>query len=60
MALGTTLQQRKYEVSKRLSSKFSKLWVGAEVLLFVLVGATVNISYALKQDLWQLSSYSVF
>jgi NhaP-type Na+/H+ or K+/H+ antiporter len=51
MALGTTLQQRKYEVSKRLSSKFSKLWVGAEVLLFVLVGATVNISYALKAGL---------
>ncbi|AUS96044.1 potassium transporter [Clostridium thermosuccinogenes] len=48
MALGATLQQRKYELSKRLSSKFSKLWVGAEVLLFVLVGATVNINYAIK------------
>lgn len=48
MALGATLQQRKHEVSKRLSAKFSKLWVCAEVLLFVLVGATVNISYALK------------
>ncbi|MEG0397385.1 MAG: cation:proton antiporter, partial [Oscillospiraceae bacterium] len=29
MALGATLQQRKYEVSKRLSGKFSKLWVCA-------------------------------
>lgn len=48
MALGATLKQRKPEVSQRLSGKFSKLWVGAEVLLFVLVGATVNISYALK------------
>ncbi|MEG1863407.1 MAG: cation:proton antiporter, partial [Oscillospiraceae bacterium] len=48
MALGATLQQRKYEVSKRLSGKFSKLWVCAEVLLFVLVGATVNIQYALN------------
>lgn len=48
MALGATLQQRKYEVSKRLSAKFSKLWVCAEVLLFVLVGATVNIQYARK------------
>lgn len=46
MAMGATLQQRKHEVSKRLSGKFSKLWVCAEVLLFVLVGATVNISYA--------------
>lgn len=48
MALGATLQQKKYEVAKRLAGKFSKLWVAAEVLLFVLVGATVNISYALK------------
>ncbi len=48
MALGASIQQKKYEVSKRLSSKFSKLWVAAEVLLFVLVGATVNISYALN------------
>lgn len=51
MAMGATLRQRKYEVSKRLSEKFSKLWVCAEVLLFVLVGATVNISYALKAGL---------
>jgi NhaP-type Na+/H+ or K+/H+ antiporter len=48
MALGASLQRRRNEASKRLSSKFSKLWVGAEVLLFVLVGATVNINYALK------------
>lgn len=48
MALGTTLQKQKSEVSVRLSCKFSKLWVGAEILLFVLVGATVNINYALK------------
>lgn len=50
MALGATLQQKKYEVSRRLSGKFSKLWVCAEVLLFVLVGATVNVSYALKSS----------
>lgn len=48
MAMGGTLQQRKYAVSKRLSGKFSKLWVCAEVLLFVLVGATVDIKYALE------------
>ena len=34
-------------VSKRLSEKFGKLWLGAEVLLFVLVGAAVDISYTL-------------
>lgn len=32
-------------VSDRLSNKFSKLWVGAQVVLFVLVGASVNITY---------------
>ena len=47
MALGASIQQKQYEVSRRLSGKFSKIWVGAEVLLFVLVGATVNIKYAL-------------
>ena len=52
LALGASLQQRKYAVSKRLSRKFSKLWVGAEVLLFVLVGATVNVSYALEAGLF--------
>lgn len=48
MALGATLKQREYEVSKMLSDKYSKLWVCAEIILFVLVGATVNIIYALK------------
>lgn len=48
MAMGAAVQQKKYELSKRLSGKFSKLWVCTEVLLFVLVGATVNISYAQK------------
>ncbi|MEG2405129.1 MAG: cation:proton antiporter [Oscillospiraceae bacterium] len=48
MALGATLRQKKPEPSRRLSAKFSKLWVCAEVMLFVLVGATVNIQYALK------------
>ena len=33
------------EVSKRLSEKFGKLWLAAEVVLFVLVGAAVDIRY---------------
>lgn len=37
-----------YEVSSRLSEKFGKLWIFAEVLLFVLVGAEVNIFYITK------------
>ncbi len=35
-------------VSKRLSDKFGKLWLAAEVLLFVLVGAAVDIRYTLS------------
>ncbi len=34
-------------VSKRLSEKFGKLWLAAEVILFVLVGAAVDIRYTL-------------
>ncbi len=48
MAMGATLQNRRPVVAKRLSEKFSRLWVCAEILLFVLVGATVNIQYAMK------------
>lgn len=35
-------------VSRRLSEKFGKLWLAAEVILFVLVGAAVNIRYTLQ------------
>ena len=34
-------------VSQRLSQKFGKLWIAAEVLLFVLVGAAVDVRYTL-------------
>lgn len=47
MVIGITLQSKRKVVANRLSSKFNKLWVGAEVMLFVLVGATVDIKYAL-------------
>lgn len=35
-------------VTKRLSEKFGKLWLAAEVILFVLVGAAVDIRYTLS------------
>lgn len=38
-------------VSKRLSEKFGKLWLAAEVILFVLVGAAVDIHYTLNAGL---------
>ncbi|MDO4500103.1 MAG: cation:proton antiporter [Erysipelotrichaceae bacterium] len=45
MFIGVGLQMTRNIVAKRLSLKYGKLWVGAEVFLFVLVGASVNISY---------------
>ena len=45
MFIGIGLQKKREVVAKRLSVKYGKLWVAAEVFLFVLVGATVNIGY---------------
>lgn len=45
MFIGVGLKKNREIVAKRLSIKYGKLWVGAEVFLFVLVGATVNINY---------------
>ena len=48
MSFGMVIKQ-KYEVlAVRLSSKYNKLWVAAEVFLFVLVGATVDMKYAVS------------
>lgn len=48
MSVGIIIKS-KYEVlAVRLSNKYNKLWLAAEVVLFVLVGATVNIQYALQ------------
>ena len=47
MSIGTGIQAKNTMLSKRMSIKYSKLWIIAEVMLFVLVGATVNIKYAL-------------
>ncbi|MCI5655912.1 MAG: cation:proton antiporter [Candidatus Pseudoruminococcus sp.] len=46
MGIGISLQKIRSDASKRISIKFSKLWVAAELMLFVLVGATVDIKYA--------------
>jgi len=44
MALGGTLLKSHGHLAERLIGKFTKIWVGAEVLLFVLVGAAVDIT----------------
>ena len=46
LSLGIVIK-RKYDIlAKRLSGKYNKLWVAAEIFLFVLVGATVDLKYA--------------
>lgn len=47
MAIGGTIQKCRNQVSIRLAQKYSKLWVAAEICLFVLVGATVNLKFAI-------------
>lgn len=45
MAMGGTIKKFRKEVAIRLSNKFSKLWIASELILFVLVGTSVNINY---------------
>ena len=46
LGAGLGLRRRRLVVAQRLTAKFGKLWVGAEIMLFVLVGAQVDLSYA--------------
>ena len=48
IAMGAMLYGAHGECAERLSVRYNKLWVVAEILLFVLVGATVDISFAVK------------
>lgn len=45
MSLGIVMKQTYASLAIRLSNKYNKLWVAAEVFLFVLVGATVDLKY---------------
>ncbi len=54
MFLGIVLRVKQQNVAMRMSDKFSKLWVFAEIVLFVLVGASVNMSYALQEGVGAL------
>ncbi len=47
MTMGATFLKKYNILAERLSQRFSKLWVGAEILLFVLVGATVDVTYSI-------------
>lgn len=48
MSIGIAMQRKRENVAVRLSAKFNKLWVASEIILFVLVGATVDLNYALS------------
>ncbi|MDR0994516.1 MAG: cation:proton antiporter [Verrucomicrobiota bacterium] len=51
MALGCTILKIHPTLAARLSRKFSKIWVAAELMLFVLVGAAVDVSHAMNAGL---------
>lgn len=53
MACVVAMRTRK-EVSSDLSAKYGRLWVAAEVMLFVFVGAAVDIRYTLQAGGWAL------
>ncbi|WP_191397278.1 cation:proton antiporter [Flavonifractor sp. An306] len=46
LGMGLGLRRWRLPVAERLTAKFGKLWVWAEVMLFVLVGAEVDLNYA--------------
>lgn len=48
MAMGYIILEKNKDLAKELSSSLSKIWILAEIILFVLVGAQVNPSVAIK------------
>ena len=51
MSMGITVNQKYNILSARLSVKYNKLWLGAEIFLFVLVGVAVDLKYAFAAGL---------
>ena len=52
MSMGIAMNQFYTPLAIRLSAKYNKLWVAAEVILFVLVGATVDLRYVVSAGLF--------
>lgn len=52
MSLGIIIKKRYSLLAERLSVKYNKLWVAAEIFLFVLVGATVDLRYAMTAGIF--------
>lgn len=51
MVMGITFFRKNQQLAENLSVKFSGLWSGASIILFVLVGFSMNVDYALKEGL---------
>ena len=51
MSLGIMINKKYPVLAKRLSVKYSKLWIAGEIMLFVLVGAAINFAYAWQAGL---------
>ena len=47
MSMGIVIKKKHPVTAQRLSVKYNKLWLGAELFLFVLVGVAVDLRYAL-------------
>ena len=54
ISLGMIILHYKKNTAQRLALEFSKLWIGAELLLFVLVGASVDLRFV-----WQIGMSSI-
>lgn len=48
MSMGIIIKQKYDVLASRLSIKYNKLWLGAEIFLFVLVGAVVDMKYVVS------------
>ena len=48
MSMGIIIKQKYDVLASRLSIKYNKLWLGAEIFLFVLVGAVVDLKYVVS------------
>ena len=54
MALAMSINKNYIALAKRLVKKFEKIWVIAEIMLFVLVGALVDITVLLNVGLYAI------
>lgn len=54
MMIGITIKRHDSILAQRLTSKYNKLWVAAEIMLFVLVGATINTKYIIEAGIASL------